>query len=191
MCGLVAMFGVQGRNADAAILRKMSAAVSHRGPDDEGYFVERHVGFGFRRLAILDLSANGHQPMTTADRRYTIVFNGEIYNYVEIRKELIGRGHHFRSTGDSEVLLHAYQEWGVSCLSRLNGMWAFLIFDAHTGKLFGSRDRFGIKPLFFWRGESACLLGSEIKAGPVSLSPGRKFSRKKTAVSCHAPLKNV
>src|SRR5438874_60001 len=157
MCGFAAMFGLQGRQAEAALLRRMSAAVTHRGPDDEGYYENGHVGFGFRRLAILDLSPNGHQPMTTADGRYTIVFNGEIYNYVELRKELVASGHAFHSTGDTEVLLHAYQEWGVGCVSRLNGMWAFLIFDAWTGKLFGSRDRFGIKPLFFWRNKSVYL----------------------------------
>jgi asparagine synthase (glutamine-hydrolysing) len=141
----------------------MSASIVHRGPDDEGFFFDRHVGFGFRRLAILDLSPNGHQPMTTADGRYTVVFNGEIYNYVELRKELASSGHAFRSTGDTEVLLHAYQEWGADCVARLNGMWAFLIFDAHTGNVFGSRDRFGIKPLFVWRGDSVNLFGSEIK----------------------------
>jgi asparagine synthase (glutamine-hydrolysing) len=157
------MFGLRGRLADAAILGRMTDAIVHRGPDDEGFFTRANVGFGFRRLAILDLSANGHQPMTTADGRFTIVYNGEIYNYVELRKELAGRGYVFRSTGDTEVLLHAFQEWGTECARRLNGMWAFLIHDAETGALFGCRDRFGIKPLFVWRSDSMYLFSSEVK----------------------------
>lgn len=158
------MFGIQGREADAVIVRNMADTIIHRGPDDEGYYVNGHVGFGFRRLSILDLSPNGHQPMTTADGRYTIVFNGEIYNYVELRRELVSKGHVFRSTGDTEVLLHAFQEWGAGCLDRLNGMWAFLVYDAVTGGLFGSRDRFGIKPLYRHQSGGVALFGSEIKA---------------------------
>ena len=158
------MFGIQGRKAEAAIVRAMTDVVIHRGPDDEGYFLDRHVGFGFRRLAILDLSPNSHQPMTSTDGRYTIVFNGEIYNYLELRSELAGRGHIFHSTGDTEVLLHAFQEWGYKCMNRLNGMWAFLVYDAATGSLFGSRDRFGIKPLFVWQSQSTYLFCSEIKS---------------------------
>ena len=157
------MFGLRGRLADAATLRRMTDAIAHRGPDDEGFFVHGHAGFGFRRLAILDLSPNGHQPMTTPDGRFTIVYNGEIYNYLELRKELADRGHVFRSTGDTEVLLHAFQEWGTECAKRLNGMWAFLVYDAATGTLFGCRDRFGIKPLFVWRSDSLYLFSSEIK----------------------------
>lgn len=164
MCGFAAMFALDGAPARLDIIESMNRAIRHRGPDDEGYFSDRHAAFGFRRLSILDLSAAGHQPMTSSDGRHTIVFNGEIYNYLEIREELVGRGHTFRSSGDTEVLLHAYREWGVDCLRRLNGMWAFLVFDAATGKLFGSRDRFGIKPLFVWRSKSVYLFGSEIKA---------------------------
>ena len=163
MCGIAAIFMLHGRPAEASALRRMATVIRHRGPDDEGSYLEGHVGLAFRRLSILDLSANGHQPMTTPDGRYTIVFNGEIYNYIELRRELAGLGHVFRSSGDSEVLLHAYQEWGHECLPKLNGMWAFLIFDKVTGTLFGSRDRFGIKPLYLARDESAWLFGSELK----------------------------
>ena len=163
MCGIAAMFMLHGQAVEPSVLRNMAEVIRHRGPDDEGIYVEGHAGLAFRRLAILDLSLNGHQPMTTPDGRYTMVFNGEIYNYVEIRRELMTLGHVFRSSGDSEVLLHAYQEWGHGCLSRLNGMWAFLIFDRVAGSLFGSRDRFGIKPLFVARDKSAWLFGSELK----------------------------
>src|SRR5262249_9140581 len=107
---------------------------------------------------------SGHQPMSTLDGSCTIVFNGEIYNYRELREELLGLGHVFRSTGDTEVLLHAYLQWGADCLAKLNGMWAFLIHDRLSGRLFGSRDRFGIKPLFKYRAAHCWLFGSEIKA---------------------------
>jgi asparagine synthase (glutamine-hydrolysing) len=122
------------------------------------------VGLGFRRLSILDLTPSGLQPMSTADGGVTLVFNGEIYNYRELREELRQRGHLFRSSGDTEVLLHAYLEWGAECLPRLNGMWAFLIWDEKRGVLFGSRDRFGIKPLYRHRAADCWLFGSEIKS---------------------------
>ncbi len=122
------------------------------------------MGVGFRRLAILDLSPSGHQPMVSDDGRFILVFNGEIYNFVELRKDLSAAGYHFRSTGDSEVLLNAYRHWGTECLSRLNGMWAFLIYDRSNRRMFGSRDRFGVKPLFVHRNARHALFASEIKA---------------------------
>jgi asparagine synthase (glutamine-hydrolysing) len=142
----------------------MTKVLQHRGPDDSGFEVSGPVGLGFRRLSILDLTPTGHQPMSTPDGQLTIVFNGEIYNYIELRKELAGRGHQFRSTGDTEVLLHAYLEWGRECLARLNGMWAFVIHDRARGVVFASRDRFGIKPLFWARTKDHVLLASEIKS---------------------------
>jgi asparagine synthase (glutamine-hydrolysing) len=122
------------------------------------------VALGFRRLSILDLTPAGHQPMSAADGKVTIVFNGEIYNFVELRHELEGLGHRFHSTGDTEVLLRSYLQWGKDCLPRLNGMWSFVIHDARSGKLFGARDRFGIKPLFLFRGGDHVVFASEIKA---------------------------
>src|SRR6185436_14782222 len=129
--------------------------LTHRGPDDHGFFEHGSVTFGFRRLAILDLTANAHQPMTSTSGRCTIVFNGQIYNYVELREQLRARGYRFRSTGDTEVLLNAYLEWGPACLERLNGMWSFLIYDREAGKVFGARDRFGAKPLYLRRTKDA------------------------------------
>jgi asparagine synthase (glutamine-hydrolysing) len=163
MCGIVGVLGLNGA-ADPRVVRRMSLALRHRGPDADGVYVEGAVGLGFRRLSILDLTPTGDQPMLSADGRLALVFNGEIYNYVELRRELQGLGHRFRSTGDTEVLLHAYQEWGRDCLHRLNGMWAFLIHDTRTGVIFGSRDRFGVKPLYRCRTRDAVLLASEIKA---------------------------
>src|SRR6266700_4408339 len=164
MCGLAVMLGLNGREANAAVLRRMAQSIAHRGPDDSGLYLDHQVGFGFRRLAILDLSPTGHQPMCSEDGELVIVFNGEIYNYIELREELRAAGHCFRSTSDTEVLLAAYREWGPECLGRLNGMWAFVIHDRRRGVLFGARDRFGVKPLFAHRGKDYWLLASEVKA---------------------------
>src|SRR5438552_2902141 len=164
MCGLVVMLGLAGRQADAAILNRMAQSIAHRGPDDSGMYLHHQVGFGFRRLSILDLSPTGHQPMSSDDGQLVIVFNGEIYNYVELREELRAAGYRFRSTSDTEGLLAAYQQWGPECLGRLNGMWAFVIHDRRRGVLFGARDRFGVKPLFVHRAKECWLLASEIKA---------------------------
>ncbi len=164
MCGLVVMLGLAGRQANGAVVTRMAQSIAHRGPDDSGLYLDQQVGFGFRRLSILDLSPTGHQPMCSEDGQLVIVFNGEIYNYVELRDELRAAGYGFRSTSDTEVLLAAYQHWGPECLARLNGMWAFVIHDRRRGLLFGARDRFGVKPLFVHRAKDCWLLASEIKA---------------------------
>ena len=139
MCGITGLVTLTGEPAEAEVIEAMTDALYHRGPDDDGTYVEGSVALGFRRLAILDLTPTGHQPMTSPDGRYVMVYNGEIYNYVELREELQALGHSFRSTGDSEVLLRAYQEWGADCLSKLNGMWAFLIYDREKRIVFRSR----------------------------------------------------
>jgi asparagine synthase (glutamine-hydrolysing) len=141
----------------------MADAMKHRGPDDSGEFASERVGMSFRRLSIIDLSLDGHQPMSTPDGRLTIVFNGEIYNYVELRKELEEKGVRFRSRSDTEVLLKAYDMWRAECLERLNGMFAFIVFDAERQELFGARDRFGIKPLYACQLGDRTLWASEIK----------------------------
>ncbi len=164
MCGFVAYVGRTNLVAPLEIIPKMLRVIAHRGPDDEGTYYTERVGFGFRRLAILDLSPAGHQPMSDPTGLCTIVFNGEIYNYVELRKELSSLGHSFVSGTDTEVLLHAYLEWGDSFMERLNGMWAFLIHDRRTGRVFGSRDRFGMKPLFIHDSNDGFLIASELKS---------------------------
>ena len=165
MCGFSVVLQLGSAAFDlAAVVEGMSRAIAHRGQDDAGAHVAGPVGMGFRRLSILDLSPSGHQPMSIEDGDLTLVFNGEIYNYVELREELVRLGHHFKSTGDTEVLLRAYRQWGADCVSRLNGMWAFVIHDRARGKLFGSRDRFGIKPLYVHRRPDCLLFASEIKA---------------------------
>lgn len=164
MCGLVAILALGGGTPDTVQVTRMTDAIRHRGPDDSGILVDGSVALGFRRLSILDLSPAGHQPMRAADDQVSLVFNGEIYNYLELREQLMALGHTFRSSGDSEVLLHAYLQWGRDCVTRFNGMWAFVIDDKRSGTLFGSRDRFGIKPLFRCATPGAVVFASEIKA---------------------------
>jgi asparagine synthase (glutamine-hydrolysing) len=164
MCGFVGIVALSGANTDPSVIQQMSAVLRHRGPDDEGIYISGAVGFGFRRLSILDLSPAGHQPMFSRDGQTVIVFNGEIYNYLELRQELEDLGHTFDSSGDTEVLLHAYLEWGRDCVQKLNGMWAFLIYDMQQSKIFGSRDRFGKKPLYRYRSDDLIFFASEIKA---------------------------
>ncbi len=164
MCGFSAILLKNGGLADPKVIARMTEVLTHRGPDDSGAFISGPVGLGFRRLAILDLSLAGHQPMATPDGQVLVVFNGEIYNFVELRNELISLGHTFRSSGDTEVLLRAYLQWGPECLGKFNGMWAFVIYDMRRGILFGSRDRFGIKPLYRYSNPDCVLLGSEIKS---------------------------
>lgn len=164
MCGLAAVVGRTGANVRAAIVHRMNDSLRHRGPDDTGFHCDDFAALGFRRLSILDLTPTGHQPMLTPEGDCAIVFNGEIYNYVELRSELEKLGHVFRSTSDTEVLLRSYLAWGSACVHRLNGMWAFIISDRRRRVVFGSRDRFGIKPLYRWIGADQALFASEIKA---------------------------
>ena len=164
MCGLAVTISFDGRPADIGVLGRMADAIAHRGPDDVGFATYGPVGFAFRRLAILDLSPAGHQPMESVDGRYTIVFNGEIYNYVELKAELQALGHQFRTTSDTEVLLTSYRHWGRDCVTRFNGMWAFVIYDAVRKSLFASRDRFGVKPLYRFQAGNTFVLASEVKA---------------------------
>lgn len=171
MCGIAGILGL----ADRERAQRMAAAIAHRGPDDEGIEVfpaqpaadgraeTTAVSLAFRRLSILDVSARGHQPMFNEDRSVCIVFNGEIYNFAELRKELEGR-HAFRSGTDTEVILHAYEEWGDRCVEKLRGMFAFAIWDARRGRLWMARDRVGIKPLYWCHTGAALVFGSEMKS---------------------------
>jgi asparagine synthase (glutamine-hydrolysing) len=162
MCGIVALINC----GDQDILKRMAASVAHRGPDDEGieWFPDSRSGLGHRRLSILDLSPAGHQPMTDESGRFWIVLNGEVYNFAEIRKELEKLGHRFRSKTDTEVLLEAYRHLGGECLGKLNGMFAFTIYDSQTREVFAARDRLGVKPLYYAEVNGGLILASEIKA---------------------------
>lgn len=136
--------------------------MKHRGPDDEGIFLEENVGLGFVRLSIIDLSPAGHQPMSSHDERYVIVYNGEIYNYIELRNDLKSLGYSFKTNSDTEVLLASYIEWGEECLHRFNGMWAFVIYDRIQKRIFAARDRYGIKPFYYCMTNDFLAFASEI-----------------------------
>jgi asparagine synthase (glutamine-hydrolysing) len=164
MCGIAGIFHRDGAPAAPLKLQAMTDALAHRGPDGEGHFVDGCVGLGHRRLAIIDLTPLGHQPMATPDGRYTLTYNGEVYNFRELRTELTARGHAFVSRTDSEVLLHAFAEWGLGALRRLNGMFAFAIWDREKKTLTLARDRFGVKPVYWAQVNGTFLFGSEVKA---------------------------
>jgi asparagine synthase (glutamine-hydrolysing) len=164
MCGIAGQYCYNGRAPDKELLARMSGQLVHRGPDGEGSVIRGCSGLVHRRLAIIDLSDEGLQPMTNEDGTLWLVYNGEIYNYLELREELIGKGHRFHSQSDTEVILHAYEEWGTGCLQRFNGMWAFALWDERSRQLFCARDRFGIKPFYYTEIGSSFLFASEIKA---------------------------
>ena len=151
MCGITGLVHFDPHHPiEPALLGEMTYCLRHRGPDDQGYFIDENVGLGHRRLSVIDLTS-GHQPIGNEEGTVWIVYNGEIYNYLELRRELISREHQFRTNSDTEVIVHGYEEFGEACLERLNGMFAFAIYDRRRGerRLFLARDRFGIKPLYF------------------------------------------
>lgn len=160
MCGI---FGIVSEQCDFAFLKRATDTLAHRGPDDAGYYLDGNVGLGHRRLSIIDVSG-GHQPVFNEDRTKCIVFNGEIYNYTELRDRLLGLGHHFATNSDTETILHAYEQWGEACVEHLRGMFAFAVWEADRRVLFLCRDRFGIKPLFFGCYEGGFCFASEMKA---------------------------
>ena len=164
MCGIAGILERRGGRPPADVLERMTDAVAHRGPDGRGVFVDGPVGLGNRRLAIIDLSDAASQPLANEDGTVVVTYNGEIYNFRELRAELEATGHRFRSRTDTEVLVHAYEEWGAGCVERLNGMFAFGLWDARRNELFLARDRYGIKPLYYTRAGGALLFASEIKA---------------------------
>lgn len=161
MCGIAGCIEQNGE-INKSKFEKMVDIIEHRGPDDKGVFYENNVALGHRRLSIIDLSADGHQPFFY-ENRYVVVFNGEIYNYLELREELQKKGQCFRTKTDTEVLAAAYAYWGQRCVEHLNGMWAFAIYDQEKQKIFCSRDRFGVKPFYYTEQEGMFLFASEIK----------------------------
>lgn len=164
MCGITG-FIYRDRHRAAILddLQQMCNTLVHRGPDDEGFFIERNVGLGMRRLSVIDL-VTGHQPISNEDGRIWVVFNGEIYNYPELRKNLEEKGHRFSTNTDTETIVHAYEEYGDDCVKTLNGMFAFAIWDSRQQRLVLFRDRLGIKPLYYFWDERCLVFGSELKA---------------------------
>ncbi|MGA7338447.1 MAG: asparagine synthetase B, partial [Candidatus Sulfotelmatobacter sp.] len=148
MCGITGVLKLgEGGQVDPGLLRRMCAAMIHRGPDDEGIYTDGCLGLGMRRLSIIDLKT-GHQPISNEDGKVWIVFNGEIYNHVALREQLIALGHRFRTDSDTEAIVHLYEEYGHDCVQYLQGMFAFAIWDNQQRRLFVARDRLGIKPLY-------------------------------------------
>jgi len=164
LCGITGIINLDKKAASKKILGTMNATLAHRGPDDEGYYLDKNIGLGHRRLSILDLSPLGHQPMFYDNKNLVIVFNGEVYNYLEIREELLKLGYKFKSQADTEVILAAYKEWGTDCLPKFNGMWAFALYDRRKNLLFAARDRMGVKPFYYYYDKQKFLFASEIKA---------------------------
>ncbi|HPN83779.1 MAG TPA: asparagine synthase (glutamine-hydrolyzing) [Victivallales bacterium] len=164
MCGFITTISKKNTVFPQDSLRRMASIISHRGPDDSGFFFSESLSLAFRRLKIIDLSEKGHQPMFSQDGRYVIVFNGEIYNYMEIREELKKKGIVFNSDSDTEVLLNSYIQWGEKCLHKFIGMFAFAIYDQTEKSVFFARDQLGIKPLFIFENAEYVILTSEIKA---------------------------
>ena len=162
MCGFV---GFTNKINDASIvLGKMMDRIKHRGPDSDGKYVDEQIAMGFRRLSIIDLSDQGSQPIFNEDKSLVLTFNGEIYNYKDLREELVASGHKFYTQTDSEVLIHGYEQWGEDMLDKLRGMFAFVIFNKNTNEVFGARDFFGIKPLYYAKMGETLMGGSEIKS---------------------------
>ncbi|MGD8758753.1 MAG: asparagine synthase (glutamine-hydrolyzing) [Anaerolineales bacterium] len=174
MCGIVGICNLNGEPADRALLQRMNDRAAHRGPDGDGCVVAGPVGLGHRRLAIIDLSAAANQPLSNEAGDLWIVYNGEVYNFESLRDDLEKKGHLFKTRTDSEVVLHAYEEWGEACVDRFNGMFAFAILDrrasfnrgasSNNGRLFLARDRYGIKPLYYVHTDDLFIFASEIKS---------------------------
>lgn len=199
MCGIVGMVGWEGGTDPGATLRAMTTAMAHRGPDAEGHWWDEEFALGHRRLGIIDLGRENDQPFQDAEGRYVLVYNGEIYNYRALREELRTAGLTFRTSGDTEVLLRAYQHWGADCLHRLEGMFAFAILDRGSRSLFIARDRLGIKPLYMHHGHGSLVFASELRALLASGSVPRRLDhdslvdhlRHQTVHGSHTILRDV
>ncbi|MFW5607290.1 MAG: asparagine synthase (glutamine-hydrolyzing) [Campylobacter hyointestinalis] len=162
MCGISGVINKNNNQINIDEIKKINDTIAHRGPDDEGFYLGKNFAFGHRRLSILDLSAEGHQSMSYLER-YIITYNGEVYNYLEIKNELLKDGYIFHSHTDTEVILASYDRWGEKCVEKFNGMWAFAIYDKEKNIIFCSRDRFGVKPFYYIQVKDRFVFGSEIK----------------------------
>ena len=189
MCGIAGLIHLDGAPVSPAVLQKMTDVIAHRGPDGEGHWIEGNIGIGHRRLAIIDLSPAGNQPMLSADHRYVLSYNGEVYNFRELRSELEAKGYWFRSKTDSEVVLNALAEWGVNALDRFNGMFALALWDRRTHRLLLARDRYGIKPLYYSQQGNTFAFGSEQKA--ILAIPGFERRLDKPALLEYFTFQNI
>ena len=189
MCGIAGLINLDGAAVSPPILKRMTEVIAHRGPDSNGHWHEQNIGIGHVRLSIIDLSAAGHQPMASADQRYLLSYNGEIYNYRELRSELEAMGYQFRSKTDAEVVLYAFVQWKAASVERFNGMFAFTIYDRKERKLFLARDRYGIKPLYYARQGNTFAFASEQKA--ILTIPTFKRELDKAALLEYFTFQNI
>ncbi len=164
MCGIVGILNLNDQPIDKNILKNMTDEVSHRGPDGDGYYINKNIGFGHKRLSIIDLSDNGAQPMKSKDSRFILNYNGELYNFKDLRKDLEKRGYEFFTESDTEVVLRSWEEWGEKCVNKFNGMFAFAIWDNKNNELFLIRDRYGTKPLYYLNHKNCFIFSSEQKS---------------------------
>ena len=162
MCGITGIYNFKNTTQSSEMIKRMNACIAHRGPDDEGFYVDEHVALGHRRLAIIDLSPAGHQPMQCNENIFEIIFNGEMYNFEEVKKLL--PEYPFKTKTDTEVILAAYKKWGKNCVHYFNGMFAFAIFNRQTKELFIARDRLGVKPVYYYKNNETFLFASEVRA---------------------------
>ena len=194
MCGIAGIVDLNAVGTHGGVracedsLDRMLNAIFHRGPDDSGKLVEDEIAMGMRRLSIIDL-ADGQQPIFDESGRYGVVFNGEIYNYRELRSELVSRGHQFRTNSDTEVIVHLFEDHGSKCVDHLRGMFAFAVWDRKERSLFIARDRLGIKPLYYWANDEKLVFGSEIKSLLQVEGVPRELDRR--ALSQYLSLKYV
>lgn len=189
MCGIAGLINLDGSPVSPVIIKMMTDAIAHRGPDGEGQWIDRNIGLGHRRLAIIDLSPAGHQPMISLNQRYVITYNGEIYNYRELRADLEAEGFRFHSQSDTEVLLNAITAWGLKALNKLNGMFAFALWDKQEQKLLLARDRYGIKPLYYALTSNSLAFASEQKA--ILVQPGFARRLNKDALLEYFTFQNI
>lgn len=189
MCGIAGYIDLKGGAATREILQRMTDAISHRGPDGEGYWLEDNVALGHRRLAIIDLSAAGSQPMVSVNQRYVLSYNGEVYNFRELRRELEYQGFYFRSNTDSEVVLNALIHWGAKAIERFNGMFAFALWDRQCQTLLLARDRYGIKPVYYTEQGGLFAFGSEQKA--ITAHPAFQPNIDKAALLEYFTFQNI
>ncbi len=164
MCGICGIFSSRNLANNSEIISEMNDVLHHRGPDDSGIYIDENIALGHKRLSIIDLSKAGHQPFTSDDGNFILTFNGEIYNFRDLRTILIGLGYKFKTQTDTEVLLKSYMHWGEKAVEKLNGMFSFAIWNKKNKELFIARDRYGIKPLYFFKTEDYFVFASEIKS---------------------------
>ncbi|MCR4327254.1 MAG: asparagine synthase (glutamine-hydrolyzing) [Nanoarchaeota archaeon] len=189
MCGISGVLNFDGTSPSQKVIDEMTDSLKHRGPDGRGIFIAKNVALGHRRLKILDLSEQGAQPMKTEKGEVVISYNGEIYNFKEIRNELEKKGYTFKSTTDTEVILYSYKEWGIDCIKKFNGMFAFAIYDLEKEKLYLGRDRYGIKPLYYFKDDKMLLFASEVKA--FLNHPGFKVELDKETLLEYFTFQNI